>query len=210
MEVVVANPKTAGVARWIFLALWGHKMNKGEAAAIKYVTKVFDNVEIMPRDAREASDVFYTQGFGDALLTYENEAVFTNLVVSPNNPLPYFSPNNNVRITCPVALVDKHVNVQDPAVREVGEAFLNYLYTPKAQREFVKCGFRSLNKEASAEGEALPVKNVWEVEKKLGNWLVVQKKFFDEGVSLSTMGWFYVFEWDILFHLKFHFQGVAF
>ena len=158
-------------------------MNKGDAAAIKFVTKVFDNVEIMPRDAREASDVFYTQGFGDALLTYENEAVFTNLVVAPKNPLPYYSPDNNVRITCPVALVDKHIDVQDPTVREAGEAFLNFLYTPQAQKEFVKCGFRSLVKEAAELGEALPVKKVWEVEKRLGSWLVVQKKFFDESVS---------------------------
>lgn len=99
VKVIVANPKTAGVARWIFLALWGHKLNKGEEAAKKYVTKVFDNVEIMPRDAREASDVFYSQKFGDVLLTYENEAVFTNLVVSPQNPLPYINPPNNIRVS---------------------------------------------------------------------------------------------------------------
>lgn len=39
-QVVLGNPKTAGVARWIFLALWGHKMKKGDAAALDYVTKV--------------------------------------------------------------------------------------------------------------------------------------------------------------------------
>jgi sulfate transport system substrate-binding protein len=40
VQVVVANPKTAGVARWIFLALWGHKMKKGEAVAREWVTQV--------------------------------------------------------------------------------------------------------------------------------------------------------------------------
>jgi sulfate/thiosulfate transport system substrate-binding protein len=187
IEVVVANPKTAGVARWIFLALWGHKMSRGETEAKKFVTKVFDNVEVMPRDAREASDVFYTQGFGDALLTYENEAVFTNLVVSPKAPLPYISPNNNVRITCPGALVDRNIETQPPEVREAAEAFINYLFTPTAQKEFVACGFRTTNKIAAAEGEAPFVKNVWEVEKKLGNWVSVQKKFFDEGGILSEI-----------------------
>jgi sulfate transport system substrate-binding protein len=78
--VVVANPKTAGVARWIFLALWGHKMKKGEAVAREWVTRVFDNVVVQPRDAREASDVFYRQRLGDVLLTYENEVVLTNEV----------------------------------------------------------------------------------------------------------------------------------
>jgi len=39
VEVITANPKTAGVARWNFLALWGHRMAKGDAAAEAYVTK---------------------------------------------------------------------------------------------------------------------------------------------------------------------------
>jgi hypothetical protein len=41
---------------------------------------VFDNVVVQPRDAREASDVFYRQRLGDVLLTYENEVVLTNEV----------------------------------------------------------------------------------------------------------------------------------
>jgi hypothetical protein len=40
--------------------------------------QVFDNVVVQPRDAREASDVFYRQRIGDVLLTYENEVVLTN------------------------------------------------------------------------------------------------------------------------------------
>ncbi len=39
VEVITANPKTAGVARWNFLALWGHRMAKGDTAAEEYVTK---------------------------------------------------------------------------------------------------------------------------------------------------------------------------
>lgn len=40
VDVITANPKTAGVARWNFFALWGVRMDKGEAAALDYVTKV--------------------------------------------------------------------------------------------------------------------------------------------------------------------------
>lgn len=40
VETITANPKTAGVARWNFLALWGHHMRKGDSAALDYVTKV--------------------------------------------------------------------------------------------------------------------------------------------------------------------------
>lgn len=69
MDIICSNPKTAGVARWNFLALWGHKSNKGEKAALEYVTNVFDHVPVQPRDAREASDVFYRQKKGDVLVT---------------------------------------------------------------------------------------------------------------------------------------------
>lgn len=40
VSVITANPKTAGVARWIFFALWGVKLGKGKRAATQYVTKV--------------------------------------------------------------------------------------------------------------------------------------------------------------------------
>ena len=59
--------------------------------------QVFDRVQIQPRDAREASDVFYKQGQGDALLNYENEVIFTNKTYGDDR-LPYVSPDNNVRV----------------------------------------------------------------------------------------------------------------
>ena len=39
VQVITANPKTAGVARWNFLALWGHKMGRGDRAALDYCTQ---------------------------------------------------------------------------------------------------------------------------------------------------------------------------
>ena len=60
--------------------------------------QVFDRVQIQPRDAREASDVFYKQGQGDVLLNYENEVIFTNKTYGEDR-LPYISPDNNVQVT---------------------------------------------------------------------------------------------------------------
>ena len=40
VAVITANPKTAGVARWNFLALWGHKQSQGDEAALDYCKKV--------------------------------------------------------------------------------------------------------------------------------------------------------------------------
>ncbi|KAI7842666.1 hypothetical protein COHA_003770 [Chlorella ohadii] len=180
VAVVTANPKTAGVARWIFLALWGAKLGKGKKAATQYTTKVFDQVVVQPRDAREASDVFYRQGMGDCLLTYENEAFFTNLVVPEKDRLPYIVPDNNIRIQCPLALIDANINGQPPEVREAAQAFGQYLYTREAQREFAACGFRTNFKELQEEFGLPPVKGLWTAEKRLGGWKQIQTEFFED------------------------------
>ena len=69
LNVITANPKTGGGARWNFLALWGHRAkprsDAGDAEAAAFCEAVFRNVSIQPRDAREASDAFYNQGKGE-------------------------------------------------------------------------------------------------------------------------------------------------
>ena len=59
--------------------------------------QVFERVPVQPRDAREASDVFYKQGLGDVLLNYENEVVLTNDMFG-DKALPYIVPDNNVNV----------------------------------------------------------------------------------------------------------------
>lgn len=54
---------------------------------------------VQPRDAREASDVFYKQRTGDALLTYENEVIMTNLSMKPESRLPYVVPQYNITVS---------------------------------------------------------------------------------------------------------------
>ena len=56
---------------------------------------------MQPRDAREASDVFYKQGTGDVLLNYENEVYFTNKMYEAKDRLPYIVPDRNVRVSDP-------------------------------------------------------------------------------------------------------------
>ncbi len=60
--------------------------------------QVFENVPIQPRDAREASDVFYKQGQGDVSLNYENEVILTNETYG-EGALPYVVPDNNVLVS---------------------------------------------------------------------------------------------------------------
>ncbi|MGH2413234.1 MAG: sulfate ABC transporter substrate-binding protein, partial [Microcystaceae cyanobacterium] len=77
IKVITANPKTSGGAKWNFLALWGSVTQAGGSpqAAQTFVEKVYKNVPVLPKDAREASDVFFKQGQGNVLINYENEVI---------------------------------------------------------------------------------------------------------------------------------------
>ena len=66
--MITADPKTSGVARWNFLALWnaGINSNGDDVKASDYVSNTYKNAPILSRDAREATDAFFKQRQGDA------------------------------------------------------------------------------------------------------------------------------------------------
>ncbi|HIK26527.1 MAG: sulfate ABC transporter substrate-binding protein [Oscillatoriaceae bacterium SKW80] len=187
VSLITADPRTSGVARWSFLALWNSaiKAGKDEAKAREFVTKVYKNVPILARDAREASDVFFKQEQGDALINYENEII---LAAQRGKQFPYIIPEVNISIDNPIAIVDK--NVDKHGNREVAEAFVQYLFTPEAQQEFAKIGFRPVdasvagNKEFSKKYPA--VKNIATVQD-YGGWEKIQKKFFEDGAIFDQI-----------------------
>jgi sulfate transport system substrate-binding protein len=185
VKVITANPKTSGGARWNFLAVWGAVSKTGgdEKKAETLTTKVYKNVPVLPKDAREASDVFFKQGQGDALINYENEMI---LAAQNGEKLPYVVPDVNISIDNPIAVVDK--NVDKHGTREVAEAFVKFLYTSEAQREFAKAGFRPVDPTVEQEvaSQYPKVKTLFTV-KDLGGWDTIQKKFFDDGAAFDKM-----------------------
>lgn len=54
-------------------------------------------------------------------------------VYGADKALPYVVPSPNVRIECPLALVDKVLDSRPAAAREAAHAFANFLFTPEAQ-----------------------------------------------------------------------------
>jgi len=186
VRIVTANPKTSGGARWNFLALWGSVVRNGgnETQALKFVTDVFKNVVVLPKDARESSDAFYKKGQGDVLLNYENEVILA--AQQGKTDISYEVPPVNISIEGPVAVVDK--NVDKHGNREVAEAFVNFLFTPEAQREFAKVGFRPVDPTVSKEVQSkFPrIARLYTVDS-LGGWNGVQKKFFDDGAIFDRI-----------------------
>lgn len=185
VNVITANPKTSGGARWNFLALWGSAIQTGgdERQAMELTSQVYQNAPVLPRDAREASDVFFKQGQGDTLINYENEVI---LAAQKGLNLPYIVPDVNISIDNPVAIVDK--NVDKHGNREVAEAFVQYLYTPEAQREFAKVGFRPVDSSVAQEvaNQYPPVKTLFTIQD-MGGWDKAQKQFFKDGAVFDKI-----------------------
>jgi sulfate transport system substrate-binding protein len=185
VKFITANPKTSGGARWNFLVLWGHIIKNGgdDAKAQDFLTKAFKNVPVLPKDAREASDVFFKQGQGDALINYENEVILAGL---NGQKLPSVIPDVNISIDSPVAVVDK--NVAKHGTKEIAEAFVKFLYTPEAQREFTKVGFRPTDPtvEKEVEKQFPKIKTLFTAQD-LGGWDTIQKKFFDDGAIFDKV-----------------------
>ncbi|MEB3216666.1 MAG: sulfate ABC transporter substrate-binding protein [Nostocales cyanobacterium 94392] len=187
VSFITADPKTSGVARWNLLTLWNSAIKAGgdEVKAIEFLTKAYSNVPILTRDAREATDAFFKQDQTDALINYENELI---LASQKGQKVSYVIPDVNLSIDNPIAIVDK--NVDKHGNREVAEAFVKYLFTAEAQKEFAKVGFRTVEESVAQNKEfkeKFPeVKNLATVQD-YGGWDKIQKKFFDDGAIFDQI-----------------------
>lgn len=187
IKLITADPKTSGVARWNFLALWNSVVKTGgdDAKATEFVTKVYGNVPLLTKDAREATDAFFKQGQGDALINYENEII---LAEQKGEKLTAIIPDVNISIDNPIAVVDK--NVDKHGTREVAEGFVKYLYTPEAQQEFAKLGFRpaddtlTLSKEVA---DKFPKVKTLGTVADFGGWDEINNKFFADGAIFDQI-----------------------
>ena len=76
VEIITPNPGSSGSARWNILAAWAHVTGNGgsEDDAKAFLTKLLNNTIALPGSGREATTAF-TDGSGDVLLSYENEAI---------------------------------------------------------------------------------------------------------------------------------------
>jgi len=176
--IVTPNPASSGGARWNTLAAWGHVIANGgtEDQAKAYLTKYFQHAVALPSSARDALTAF-TEGTGDVLVSYENEAI---LARQNGEPVEYVVPDQTLLIETPAAVTKD----APPAAK----SFLDFLYTPEAQEEFLKSGYRPVvegvtGEVAGATDPANPFpapKVLLTIDKDFGGWASAKDKFFDE------------------------------
>src|SRR6058998_169839 len=187
VQVVTPNPFTSGGARWNVMAAYGAQRAQGrtDAQAIAYLKKLFKNVSVLPKSAREATQVF-ASGKGDVLLTYENEAIYAN---KKGVHTEYVLPKQTILIENPVALTKSGLKHKE------AKAFLKFLYTSKAQKLFAETGYRPVLKSVYNRGKYTfkQPKTLFTINSaKLGlrGWKSVQYRFFDHsaGIMVKVIG----------------------
>jgi sulfate/thiosulfate transport system substrate-binding protein len=182
VEVVTPNPFSSGSAKWNLLAPYADKSDGGKdpRAALDYLRElVRDHVTIQPKSAREASEAFI-QGTGDALLSYENEALFLE---RNGEPVEHHTPDATFKIENPMAVL-KHAKNAVAA-----QAFADFQYTRAGQTAWAQAGFRPVDPQVAASFAAeFPVpRTLWTIED-LGGWPAVDKALFDPGDgSIATI-----------------------
>jgi sulfate transport system substrate-binding protein len=177
VEVVTPNPFSSGSAKWNLLAPYAAKSAGGTnpAAGLAYIRSlVTDHVKIQPKSGREATEAFL-QGSGDALLSYENEALF---VEKDGDPVEHVTPPQTFKIENPAAVLKNSPN------KAAAQAFDDYLYTPEAQKLLAEAGFRPVDATvAKAYAAKFPQpQKLWTIAD-LGGWKSVDSTLFKKDVG---------------------------
>lgn len=170
VSVVTPNPFSSGSARWNIMAVYGSALQEGDspAQALEAVKSVLENTVAQPGSGRDAFAAF-SQGQGDALLTYENEAIKAE---KEGEEFEYVIPDATIQIETPIAVTKE---APEPAA----EDFVNYLWSDAGQKLWAENGYRPVNPKLVDPKQYPTPKDLFEISK-FGGWGKVNDEFFDE------------------------------
>jgi sulfate transport system substrate-binding protein len=182
VTLVTPNPKTSGGARWTYLAAYGYALRKNHgstAAATRFVGQFYGNAPVLDEGARSAAMTFAQRGLGDALISWENEALLV-LDRFGRDKFEIVYPSLSILAEPPVSIVDKYVDLH--GTRQVAEAYVRFLYTPEAQEIAARHYFRPRLKEvALRHSTTFPPINLFKLQDLFGSWKLAEKVHFEEG-----------------------------
>ena len=182
VDVITPNPKTSGGARWNYLAAYGYAKEKfdSDEAAQDFVGKIYGNVPVLDTGARGSTTTFVQRGIGDVLLAWENEAFLAVNELGPDK-FEIVVPSVSILAEPPVTVVDG--NAEKHGTEEVAKAYLEYLYTPFAQKLVAKHYYRPVSPEFADEEDLnrFPELTLFTVDDAFGGWQNAQKTHFLDG-----------------------------
>jgi sulfate/thiosulfate transport system substrate-binding protein len=169
VEIITPNPLSSGGARWNIMAVYGSQLHAGksEEEALDAVRTVLEKTIVQPGSARDALAAF-TQGEGDVLLAYENEAIKAQ---DEGEDIDYVIPPSTIRIETPIA-----------ATKDAGpeaQAFIDYMWSDEGQQIWSDNGYRPVNQKLLDEKKFPVPGDLFDIDE-FGGWEKVTDEFFDE------------------------------
>lgn len=192
VEVITANPKTGGGARWNYLAAYGYALHQpggNDASAKTFVQKLYANVKVLDKGARGSTKTFVRRGIGDVLLAWENEALLTTKG-KDGADFEIVTPGESILAEPPVAVVEDVAKKHGTTA--VARAYLQYLYSPEGQEIEARHFYRPRDPKILAKYAAqFPKVKLWTLQSEFKDWRTAQKTHFSEGGvydQISTAG----------------------
>jgi sulfate/thiosulfate transport system substrate-binding protein len=170
VDVVTPNPFSSGAARWNIMAVYGNAINQGKSPdeALADVKTLLEKAVVQPGSARDALAAF-TQGEGDVLLGYENEAI---KAIDEGEDVEYVVPPSTILIETPIAVT---TDAPEPAAQD----FLDYIWSDAGQEIWAENGYRPVNPKLVDEKQFPTPKDLFKISQ-FGGWSKVNDEFFDD------------------------------
>ncbi len=169
VDIITPNPFSSGGARWNLMAIYGaeRRGGKSEQQALDAIKTVLEKTVVQPGSARDALTAF-TQGEGDVLLAYENEAIKAQ---EEGEDLDYVIPPSTILIETPIAVTKE--------APESAQKFLDYIWSDAGQELWAENGYRPANKKLVDPKQFPAPKDLFTIEQFRG-WDEVNEEFFDD------------------------------
>jgi sulfate/thiosulfate-binding protein len=170
VSIVTPNPFSSGSARWNIMAVYGSQINEGRSPqqALAAVKTVLEKTKVQPGSGRDALAAF-TQGEGDVLLSYENEAIKAQ---NEGEEVEHVIPPSTIQIETPIAVTK---GAPEPAA----QAFLDYIWSDAGQKIWAENGYRPVNPKLVDPVQFPTPKDLFKIAQ-FGGWDKVNEEFFDE------------------------------
>jgi sulfate/thiosulfate transport system substrate-binding protein len=170
VDVITPNPFSSGSARWNIMAVYGNAIEAGKSPdqALDEVRTVLEKTVAQPGSGRDALSAF-TQGQGDVLLSYENEAIKAE---EEGEDVEYVVPPATLLIETPIAVTK---DAPEPAAQD----FLDFIWSDEGQEIWAENGYRPVNPKLVDEKQFPTPKNLFHIAD-FGGWGKVNDEFFDD------------------------------
>src|SRR5262245_33054200 len=182
ISVITPNPKTSGVARWNFLAAWGHALKQSggdEAKAKDFVSRLYKNVPVLDSGARGSTTTFIERGIGDVLINWENEILLAGKELGQDK-FDIVVPPVSILAEPTVSVVDKVADKR--GTRKVAQAYLEYLYSPEGQEIAGRHYYRPTDPGAVSKYASLfPAVKLFTLAEVAQDWRTANKVHFADG-----------------------------